>query len=51
MLLFDDGKKLEKAVGEEAAKTTVEVLERFDREPKERQRLQGRVAGNRIAAC
>lgn len=30
MLLFDDGKKLEKAVGEEAAKTIVEVLERFD---------------------
>lgn len=30
MLLFDDGKKLEKAVGEEAAKAIVEVLERFD---------------------
>ena len=29
-MLFDDGKKLEKAVGEEAAKTIVEVLERFD---------------------
>ena len=29
MLLFDDGKKLEKAVGEEAAKAIVEVLERF----------------------
>lgn len=30
MLLFDDGKKLEKAVGEEAARAIVEVLERFD---------------------
>ena len=29
MLLFDDGKKLEKAVGEEAAKTIVEVLVAF----------------------
>ena len=35
MLLFDDGKKLEKAVGEEAAKTIVEVLERFDERCKE----------------
>ena len=42
MLLFDDGKKLEKAVGEEAAKTIVEVLERFDES-------QRRLAGNRIA--
>ena len=30
MLLFDDGKKLEKAVGEDAARAIVEVLERFD---------------------
>ncbi len=30
MLLFDDGKRLEKAVGEEAARAIVEVLERFD---------------------
>lgn len=30
-MLFDDGKKLEKAVGEEVAKAIVEVLERFDK--------------------
>lgn len=30
MLLFDDGKRLEKAVGEEAARAIVDVLERFD---------------------
>lgn len=30
MLLFDDGKKLKEAVGEEAAKTIVKVLKRFD---------------------
>lgn len=29
-MLFDDGKRLEKAVGEEAARAIVEVLERFD---------------------
>lgn len=29
-MLFNDGKRLGKAVGEEVAKTIVEVLERFD---------------------
>ena len=42
MLLFDDGKKLEKAVGEEAAKAIVEVLERFD----ESQRSAGATKGD-----
>ena len=41
MLLFDDGKKLEKAVGEEAAKTIVEVLERFDESQRSASALRG----------
>lgn len=34
MLLFDDGKKLEKAVGEEAARAIIETLEKYDENPK-----------------
>ena len=30
MLLFDDGKKLEKAIGEEAARAIIETLEKYD---------------------
>lgn len=49
MLLFDDGKKLEKAVGEEAAKTIVEVLERFDESQRSASASKGDLQGNRIA--
>ena len=34
MLLFDDGKKLEKAVGEEAARAIIETLEKYDENQK-----------------
>ena len=34
MLLFDDGKKLEKAVGEEAARSIIETLEKYDENQK-----------------
>lgn len=51
MLLFDDGKKLEKAVGEEAAKAIVEVLERFDESQRNAQCHQGRSARNGTAVA
>ncbi len=35
MLLFDDAKKLEKAVGEEAAKIIVETFEKYDEKQKQ----------------
>ena len=34
MLLFDDGKRLEKAVGEEAARAIIETLEKYDENQK-----------------
>ena len=34
MLLFDDGKRLEKAVGEEAARAIIETLEKYAENPK-----------------
>lgn len=34
MLLFDDGKKLEKAIGEEAARAIIETLEKYDENQK-----------------
>lgn len=34
MLLFDDGKRLEKAIGEEAARAIIETLEKYDENQK-----------------
>lgn len=34
MLLFDDGKKLEKVIGEEAARAIIETLEKYDENQK-----------------
>ena len=34
MLLFDDGKRLEKAIGEEAARAIIEPLEKYDENQK-----------------
>ena len=34
MLLFDDGKRLEKALGEEAARAIIETLEKYDENQK-----------------
>lgn len=50
MLLFDDGKKLEKAVGEEAARAIIETLEKYDENQKKRGCYQGRSARNGTAS-
>ena len=34
MLLFDDGKRLEKAIGEEAARAIIETREKYDENQK-----------------
>ena len=41
MLLFDDGKRLEKAVGEEAAQIIVSILERLSEEQKREAATKG----------
>ncbi len=41
MLLFDDAKKLEKAVGEDAAKIIVEVFEKYDERQKQELATKG----------
>ena len=41
MLLFDEGKRLEKAVGEEAAQIIVSVLERMIEEQKKESATKG----------
>ena len=44
MLLFDDGKRLEKAVGEEAAQVIVSILERLSEEQKKEAATKGDIA-------
>lgn len=44
MLLFDDGKRLEKAVGEEAAQIIVSMFERLDADQKKDAATRGDIA-------